>query len=368
MSESAKVVSVEAIPLKIPFTHGGPSVSWAGSDWQALEIVLVRLQTDAGLVGWGEAFSYNCRRAVVAMIEDSAANVLVGKLVSERAQIIQELQVGMHLWGRYGISMFAISGIDIALWDLTAKAANQSLGQMLGGNKKKLPAYASLLKYRDPEVVAEQTADAIANGFGLIKLHESTVEPVKAARDVAGAEVPIMLDVNCTWSISEAKRLMQQLVDCNLYWLEEPVWPPENFSALSTLRTEYGIPVAAGENACTHWQFESMFDAKAVDVAQPSVTKVGGVTEFLEVEKAARERKGTIAPHSPYFGPGFLATAQLISAMDEDVPFERFYMAPEASLFGTAIDPVDGMLLVPQGPGLGLEPDPDVILEYRVDN
>ena len=146
MSEDAKVVSVDAIPLKIPFTHGGPSVSWAGSDWQALEIVLVRLQTDSGLVGWGEAFSYNCRRAVVAMIEDSAANVLVGKVVSERTQIMQELQVGMHLWGRYGISMFAISGIDIALWDLTAKAANQSLGQMLGGHKKKLTAYASLLK------------------------------------------------------------------------------------------------------------------------------------------------------------------------------------------------------------------------------
>ena len=92
MSESAKVVSVEAIPLKIPFTHGGTSVSWAGSDWQALEMEVVRLQRDSGLVGWGEAFSYNCRRAVVAMIEDSAANVLVGKLVSERAQIIQELR------------------------------------------------------------------------------------------------------------------------------------------------------------------------------------------------------------------------------------------------------------------------------------
>jgi L-alanine-DL-glutamate epimerase-like enolase superfamily enzyme len=95
---------------------------------------------------------------------------------------------------------------------------------------------------------------------------------------------------------------------------------------------------------------------------------VGGVTEFLKVEKAAQARKITVAPHSPYFGPGFLATAQLISAMDEDVPFERFYMTPEASLFGTAIDPVDGKLLVPQGPGLGLDPDPDVILEYRVDD
>lgn len=361
-----KISSVEAIPLKIPFTHGGPSIAWAGRDWQFLEIVLVRVQTDSGLVGWGEAFSYNCQRAVVAMIEDSAASVLVGKSVSDRCQIMHELQVGMHLWGRYGISMFAISGIDIALWDLTAKAANQSLGRMLGGNKNVLPAYASLLKYRDPEVVAEQTAHAIEKGYGLVKLHEAALEPVKAAREIAGNALPIMLDVNCAWSISEAKQMVQQLVDCNLYWLEEPVWPPENFAALGTLRAEYDIPLAAGENMCTQWQFESMFDANAVDFAQPSVTKVGGITEFLKVIDLCRKQKISVAPHSPYFGPGFLATAQLISAMDEDVPFERFYMTPEASLFGIAIDPVNGELQVPEGPGLGLDPDPDVMREYRI--
>ena len=118
------ISSIEAIPLKIPFTHGGPSIAWAGRDWQFLEIVLVRVETDCGLVGWGEAFSYNCQKAVMAMIENSAPPVLVGKAVSDREQIMHELQVGMHLWGRYGISMFAISGIDIALWDLAAKAAN----------------------------------------------------------------------------------------------------------------------------------------------------------------------------------------------------------------------------------------------------
>ena len=361
-----KISSIEAIPLKIPFTHGGPSIAWAGRDWEFLEIVLVRIETDSGLVGWGEAFSYNCQKAVVAMIEGSAPSVLVGKAVADREQVMHELEVGMHLWGRYGISMFAISGIDIALWDLAAKAANQSLGKMLGQCKEVLPAYASLLKYRDPEVVAEQTAHAIEKGYRLIKLHEATPEPVKAAREITGDAVPIMLDVNCAWSISEAKRMVQELLDCNLHWLEEPVWPPENFAALRTLRAEYDIPIAAGENMCTHWQFESMFGGDAVDFAQPSVTKVGGITEFLKVVNLCRKLKISVAPHSPYFGPGFLATTQLISAMDEDVPFERFYMTPEASLFGTAIDPDNGNLQVPEGPGLGLDPDAHVIQEYRL--
>ena len=361
-----KITSVEAIPLRIPFTHGGPSIAWAGRDWQFLEIVLIRVGTDSDLVGWGEAFSYNCQKAVVAMIEGSAPAVLLGKSVADRDKVMHELQVGMHLWGRYGISMFAISGIDIALWDLAAKSVGQSLGQMLGRCKKVLPAYASLLKYREPEVVAEQTAHAIEKGYGLIKLHEAALEPVKAAREIAGNTVPIMLDVNCAWSFSEAKEMAQQLADCNLHWLEEPVWPPENYAALGTLGADCGIPIAAGENMCTHWQFELMLDANAVHFAQPSVTKVGGITEFLRVVDLCRKRKISVAPHSPYFGPGFLATAQLISAMDEDVPFERFYMTPEASLFGTSIDPVNGNLQVPEGLGLGLDPDPHVIREYRL--
>ena len=131
-SKAVKVSSVDAIPLKIPFTHGGPSIAWAGNDWPALEIVLVRLEPDAGLVGWGEAFSYNCRRAVVAMIQDVAGPMVLGKQLSDREQVIQELQVQMHLWGRYGISMFAISGIDIALWDIRAKQLGVPIYELFG--------------------------------------------------------------------------------------------------------------------------------------------------------------------------------------------------------------------------------------------
>ena len=364
------ITRAETILVSIPFKAGGiPPWSFGGDPKCNFDTLLIRLETDSGLVGWGEAFSRNEDHALKTMIDTRVLPLVVGRDAASIASLKFDLEFQLHNFGRIGPIMYGISGVDIALWDLLGKATDRRLVDLLGGSfAEELTVYASLLRYGDPNEVARITREAIERGYRHIKLHEVSLPVIEAAVTAAGQDASVMLDTNCPWSVAQALRYDRVLEPLGLTWLEEPVWPPENFSALSTLRTEYGIPVAAGENACTHWQFESMFDAKAVDVAQPSVTKVGGVTEFLEVEKAARERKVTIAPHSPYFGPGFLATAQLISAMDEDVPFERFYMAPEASLFGTAIDPVDGMLLVPQGPGLGLEPDPDVILEYRVDN
>ena len=361
-----QISQVDAIPLSIPFTHGGPSIAWVGNDWKALDVVLVRIETDEGLVGWGEAFSYNCRRAVTAMVEDVAGPLVLGKDVHDRAALVHSLQVQMHLWGRYGVSMFAISGIDIALWDLAGKIAGQPLGQLLGGGKTKLPAYASLLKYQDPEVVAERTGHALEQGYRLIKLHESTVQPVRAAREAAGDEVAIMLDVNCAWSPLEAVAIVPQLAEYRLHWLEEPVWPPENFQCLAELRDAYGVPTASGENACTAWQFQSMFDFNAVDYAQPSVTKVGGVSEFLKVAAIAETGNVAIAPHSPYFGPGFLASLHLLAATPDPFLIEHIYLDLEAYPFGDLNKPDGNAFRVPDGPGLGADPDPNVLQDYLV--
>ncbi len=361
-----KIKSVEAIPLQIPFSHGGPPAGWGGRDWATLDFVIVRVETESGLVGFGEAFSYNCRRAVVAMIEDMVAPLAIGQDATNISELLKHMQLEMHLWGRYGINIFALSGFDIALWDIAGKAAGLPLSRLMGGGKTDVPAYASLFKYQDAEVVAERTQNALDKGYGLIKLHETDVPEVKAARETTGEGVPIMLDVNCVWSIEEAHGIVPRLQEYDLHWLEEPLWPPENFEALADFREAYGIPMAAGENACTSWQFQTMFDAGAVDYAQPSVSKVGGVTEFRKVMALAETRNVTLAPHSPYFGPGFMATAQLVATMPGDVPFERLYLDLEASLYGDAIDPVNGMLAVPQGPGLGMDPDPDVMRDYRV--
>ena len=119
-----RITSVEAIPLKIPFTLGHERSGWSADMFQTLEMVLVRVETDAGLVGWGDAFAYGCQRAVVAAIEDMIAPKVVGADARDIAGLNRQLQ-RHHLWGRYGITIFAISGLDIALWDLAGKAAGK---------------------------------------------------------------------------------------------------------------------------------------------------------------------------------------------------------------------------------------------------
>ena len=151
----------------------------------------------------------------------------------------------------------------------------------------------------------------------------------------------------------------------DLHWLEEPIFPPEDFTAIARLREGTGVPMAAGENNCTSFQFRDMFAAGAVDYAQPSVTKVGGVTEFLKVAHLADAAGVTLMPHSPYFGPGFLATLHLLAA--HGTPggmIERYHMDLEASLYGELIKPEDGSFALPTGPGLGRDPDPDVVKTY----
>ena len=188
---------------------------------------------------------------------------------------------------------------------------------------------------------------------------------MRAARDAAGDGVPIMVDTNCPWTPEQARQMTLKLRPYDLHWLEEPIFPPEDFPAIARLRAGTGVAMAAGENNCTAVQFRDMFAANAVDYAQPSVTKVGGVTEFLKVATLADAAGVTLMPHSPYFGPGFLATLQLTAARGQPGALvERYHMDLEASLYGELIDPVNGAFAVPQGPGLGRDPDPDVIKTY----
>jgi len=180
-----------------------------------------------------------------------------------------------------------------------------------------------------------------------------------------GDGVAIMVDTNCPWTPEQARHMTLKLRSYDLHWLEEPIFPPEDFAAIARLRAGTGVPMAAGENNCTSFQFRDMFAAGAVDYAQPSVTKLGGVTEFLKVATLADAAGVTLMPHSPYFGPGFLATLQLMAARGApDGMIERYHMDLEASLYGELVTPVKGGFAVPTGPGLGCDPDPDVIKTY----
>ncbi len=328
----------------------------------------MRVDTDNGLTGWGEAFSYSCRRAVAAAVRDMIAPLAVGRDAADIDGLHGEIQRRLHIFGRFGITAFALSGLDIALWDLAGKAAGKPLHALLGGaRRERLACYASLLRYADGPLAARYCEQAVGEGFGAIKLHEVDEPIIAAARAVVPRAVPLLLDVNCEWSVADAIAVGKRLAPLDLAWFEEPVFPPEDGAGLRAVGEACGIPIAAGENCCFATQFAALFEAGAVQYAQPSVTKVGGVTEFRKVAALAAQRGVKLAPHSPYFGPGALATLHLIAALAEEARFEYFYLQAEAWLYGGLLAPRRGELQVPQAPGLGADPDPEVVRRYRAD-
>jgi len=363
-----KITRVEAVPLSIPSRYGADSWALGPGGWRALDFCLVCVETDAGLTGWGEAFSYSCRRAVAAAVNDMITPVALGEDAADIAGLHATIQKRLHIFGRFGIAAFALSGLDIALWDIAGKVAGKPLHALLGGaRRERLECYASLLRYADNALVARYCEQALGEGFRAIKLHEVAEPVIAAARAVVPRAAPLLLDVNCEWSVEDAIAVGKRLAPLGLEWFEEPVFPPEDGAGLHAVGQACRIPIAAGENCCFATQFQALFEAEAVQYAQPSVTKVGGITEFRRVAELAARHGVKLAPHSPYFGPGALATLHLIAALAPETRFEYFYLCADAFLYGEALAPKRGELPVPQGPGLGIDPDPEVIRRYRKD-
>ncbi len=155
-----------------------------------------------------------------------------------------------------------------------------------------------------------------------------------------------MTDVNCSWSVAEAEAILPRLKELDLYWAEEPLFPPEDFAAIARLQ-RFGVALAAGENACTAVEFARL--TEAVTFPQPSVTKVGGVSEFLKVAAVARASGKTLMPHSPYFGPGYQATLQLAALLPDPSLFEFLYVTTDAWLDPAMPLPRGGYLSLPAG-------------------
>jgi L-alanine-DL-glutamate epimerase-like enolase superfamily enzyme len=361
-----KISRVETVVLNLPMVIDGATPMMGGRARTSIDMLLVRVDTDAGVTGWGEAFGHRIFPATRAAIDTLLGPMLVGRDPAAILGIHEDLQRVLHGVGRNGPTLYALSGIDIALWDIAGKVAGLPLYRLLGGGPRAdLPAYASLLRYGAANAVAHYTEQALGRGYRWIKLHEITVPEIAAARDVAGAGVPIMVDTNCPWTVNEAVDMARRLAPLNLHWLEEPVWPPENLAGLAYVREHGGLPTAAGENYGTSWEFRRAFEAGAIAYAQPSITKIGGVTEMQKVVRLADSFGVTCVPHSAYFGPGLLASIHVIAAMPGESLVERFYCDFDDNPLGDAIHPKNGRIAVPQGPGLGVDPDPKLLEKLR---
>ncbi len=357
-----KITQLQAIPLAIPMKPMTPPSGWmAGTRKQ----IIVRVVTDEGLVGVGEAFAYGAPLAVCNVIDESLAPLLVGRDALDIEPLVDTMHRGTMIYGRRGLAMFAISGVEIALWDLLGKAVQAPVYRLLGGAvRPRLPAYASLLRYDSPAELARACRHYAAQGFCMLKLHQTDVESVRAAREAVGEQVEIMLDTNCPWTPAEAIEMARRLEPYRLFWLEEPVWPPEDYAGLARVAAATDTPIALGENESTLFGFREIIAQRAADILQPSISKVGGISEFRKIAAHAQAASVPIAPHSFYFGPGLAATLHVAATFGGAMPVEFPTGEYETAFLTRPIEPRDGWIAVPSGPGLGVEINEEAIRRH----
>ena len=325
-----KITRVTGIVYRQQLILSGPQPKFAGEPRTSFETLLVKVETDEGIVGWGEAFPHRVWKATKSLIETLVEPACIGADPTDISKLMNSLIRKTYGIGRAGPVMYALSGLDIALWDILGKVAKQPIHKLLGGGAAAtIPAYASLLKYNDTKAVVHYCEQA-------------------------------------PWTRPEARAKMEPLRDLGLKWIEEPVWPPEDFNALSVAR-QAGVPIAIGETVLTPTDFARLIECRAADYIQPSVAKIGGISVVRDIYALANQASVAVVPHSAYFGPGLIATAHLSAALSRAPFIERLYVDLANDPFGDWYVPKNGTLQVPQGPGLGVEPDLKLLEKLRVD-
>ncbi|KWI44254.1 mandelate racemase [Burkholderia pseudomultivorans] len=374
-----KIAAIEVIRLSLAFDAGrrpaGNAEPAAVDTYNAadrtlrrMESLLVRLTDDAGRVGWGEAFGHLVNPVTFAALEGPVGRWFRGVEFEPTRDGIAALRDAadraLHAFGRTGPVLYALSAIDTALHDLAAQRAGMPLYRWLGGARDEIDVYASLVSYDNaPDEVARHVRRAWDEGFRRIKLHETARDAIAAARAALPAGGELMVDVNCPWTASEAARRVGHLADLQLGWIEEPVWPCDDAGGIARVRGA-GVPVAAGENASGVAGFRDLFEHGAIDVAQPSIAKIGGPTGMRDVIALAARHGVRVVPHCFYYGAGLLATAHVVATLPADVALEIPYLDwPEP------LHPAQrpgARLRLPDAPGLGFAPDEAVLARNTI--
>ena len=362
-----KISAIEPFHISVPYDFGNSVQNAAAIQWPRMETLFVKVTTDEGVVGWGEGFGLAACGITKIAVERAIAPLAVGRDPTDVAALTADIAYRQRNCARNGPVGFALSALDIALWDIAGKLAGKPLYRLLGGadTVERMPAYASLLRYGNADLVRRNSAKAVERGYGSVKLHEIGVAEIAAAREAIGADVALTVDASCAWTLPQTIETASKLRPCNLTWLEEPLWPPEDYEGMARLKAEGGIALAAGENAGTLADISQLIAVAGVDYIQPSITKIGGVSAMRRIAAMAHRAGVKIAPHSPYFGPGLIATIHFAASLPQRPTIERFYLDLEASPLGALVEAPPGFMRVPNGPGLGIDVDETVLHKYR---
>jgi L-alanine-DL-glutamate epimerase-like enolase superfamily enzyme len=358
----------------------------------AFDSTLVRIETAGGLVGFGEAKSAvgsaGTNAALVTCIEQELAPLIVGEDARDVSRLWDVMYNGSrahfalargHAFpalGRRGLRLGAIGGIDMALWDILGKSLGAPVWRLLGGRRhERMPAYASGGWGPVDRIAAELRGFLERGGFKAVKMRVGagdgtlahSVRRVHAAREGLGEDVDIMCDAHGTWTVAEAKRFCREAAGCNLAWLEEPVGADDK-RGQAEVRAATDIPIASGESEFTRFDFRDLIELRAVDVLQPDLSIAGGITEALRIEALAAAHQLRFAPHLWGGALTFAAGLQVAAVASSGFILE-YSLGANPMLHELAREDfpvVDGMVEIPDRPGLGVTVDQAFVDRYRV--
>lgn len=364
----------------------GWSLDWADQR----SALLVQVDTDEGVTGWGEA-GVPGQRATAAVISEVLRPLLIGQDPFDREVLWERMYAKTRDYGQKGIPIDAISGIDIALWDLMGKALGLPVHKLLGGAmREKVMAYATGLYYKEsPNLTQELIQEAlgyVTEGFSAIKMKIGGLLPaqdlknVRAVRKAIGRDVLLMVDANHAYNPVTAIQVGRELEKCRVFWFEEPIIP-EDLQGYLEVKEALDIPITAGECEYTRFGFRELISRRAVDIVQPDTCRAGGLSEAKKISALSSAWGIPYVPHC-WGTPIAIAAALHLLAVLPEVPSCRntlpFHQLPVLE-FDRTPHPIreelaprpfrleGGWVRVPSGPGLGVEVRKEVLFKYRVE-
>ncbi|MEQ9287751.1 MAG: mandelate racemase/muconate lactonizing enzyme family protein [Cyclobacteriaceae bacterium] len=372
-----KIIKIETFILTDKLTE-----MFFFSQWEYSErnICIVKITTDDGIVGWGEG--YGPARIIqqgVKFLEP----LLIGKNPLQNETLWYEMYRKTLDFARRGVLMASVSCIDIALWDIKGKAFGQPVNLLLGGKHRgQVRPYATGLYFSKSDSLAEKLADEaltyVDQGFKAIKMKvgltiKEDFENVKKVREAIGDDMKLMVDANHAYSLREAVELCRLIEPFNISWFEEPV-SPEFYKHYRELRERTTIPIAGGECEYLRFGFHQLLDNRSVDILQLDICACGGLTEAKRIATLASTYGIEVIPHTWGTGIAIHTALHFISNL-EDLPgrlftpdfymeYDRTENAIREQLSSPAIELKNGMIDVPDRPGLGIEVDEDALCKF----
>lgn len=345
---------------------------------------IVEISTDAGITGWGEC--YGPAAVNKAVIETQYRSRVVGRDPFDVEVVWEDLYNRIKDYGATGFAITALSGIDIALWDVMGRATGKPIHKLIGGaHRTSLQAYATGLYFIDMDrLVEEAVEEALAykeQGFRAIKMKIGLGDPkldfqrVKAVREAIGPDVQLAVDANHCFTVPQAIRLGRMLEPLDLMWFEEPI-SPEDHEGYAEVTRALDMAVAGGENDFTRWGFRDIIARKAMDIVQPDLCAAGGISECRKIAAMASAHGVECVPHAWGSAIGLAATVQWLAALPDTPPAFRpippmleFEQTPNPLRDELAKQPivqVNGIVQVPDAPGIGIEVDREALARWKV--